>query len=229
MTTVSGFLLILLLAFFLKNVVKADPLNPQVLDVNSTQYHRNYPEWSAKWWQWALEIPQDKNPIADVDGRYCAVNQNLSSQVWFLAGTGGGRADRQCTIPHGVSLFFPILSTECSYAEDSTLKSPRDLLKCAKEERASSLQASIDGTQLRNLESYRVDSPIFKFTFPEKNIFGAPSGQTQGVSDGWFLMLKPLKPGHHVVEFRGQTAASATPTLPGDVYVTISKYNIDSK
>lgn len=41
--------------------------------MNSTHYGFGYPDWSSKWWQWALEIPQDKNPIADVDGRNCAV------------------------------------------------------------------------------------------------------------------------------------------------------------
>ena len=192
--------------------------------MNSTHYGFGYPDWSSKWWQWALEIPQDKNPIADVDGRNCAVNQNLSSPVWFLAGTGGGPVTRECTIPNGVALFFPILTKECSYAEDSTLKTPEDLRNCAKDEKAHILRASIDGKQLNNLENYRVESPLFNFTFPENNLFGAPVGQTQGLSDGWFLMLKPLEPGQHIVEFQGQTAESATPTLPGDVYVTISKY-----
>ena len=117
--------------------------------MNSTHYGYNYADWSSNWWQWALEIPQDKNPIADVDGRNCAVNQNVSSQVWFLAGTGGGPVTRECTVPRGVALFFPILTTECSYAEDSTLKSPDDLRNCAKDQEADILRASVDGVQLQ--------------------------------------------------------------------------------
>src|SRR5262245_18851553 len=116
--------LILQHSFDPETEVKADSFNPQVLDTNSTHYGFGYPEWSAKWWKWALEIPQDKSPIADSDGRNCAINQNISSRVWFLAGTGGGSVTRECEIPHGMALFFPILNTACSYAEDSTLNTP---------------------------------------------------------------------------------------------------------
>jgi hypothetical protein len=62
------------------------------------------------------------------------------------------------------------------------LKTPEDLRNCAKDEKAHTLRASIDGNQLKNLENYRVESPLFNFTFPENNLFGAPVGPTQGVS-----------------------------------------------
>src|SRR5688572_21522526 len=34
-----------------------------------------FEEWSARWWQWALSIPVDKNPTLDQTGANCDVGQ----------------------------------------------------------------------------------------------------------------------------------------------------------
>ncbi|MGB8036221.1 MAG: hypothetical protein WCF03_20590 [Nitrososphaeraceae archaeon] len=44
-----------------------------------------------------LSIPRADNPAANPTGKNCAQKQGAS--VWFLAGTFGGSAKRQCTIP----------------------------------------------------------------------------------------------------------------------------------
>jgi hypothetical protein len=44
-------------------------------------------------------------------------------------------------------------------------------------------EATVDGVNIQNLDKYVVQSPLFNAKFPQDNIFGAPAGPTQAVSD----------------------------------------------
>lgn len=196
------FLILLPAVIFTTSFAAADKINPGVFPTNSKPYGLNYPEWSVKWWQWLVQIPSKNNPINDATGANCAEGQ--SGPVWFTAGGNTGPVVRDCTIPAGKAIAFFPLTFECSYAEDSTLKNEAQLRSCA----ANSLQGgvpqvSIDGVNFKSLDLYRMQSPIFKFTFPQDNIFGARPGPTQAVSDGWFIMLQPLTPGKHTLHASG--------------------------
>src|ERR1051325_2671947 len=68
----------------------------------------SYQQWSARWWSWAYSIPLSMNPIFDTTGIDCALNQ--SGPVWFLAGTNGFSATRNCVVPAGKMIFFPIIN-----------------------------------------------------------------------------------------------------------------------
>ena len=48
------------------------------------------------------------NPLLDQTGQNAALGQ--SGEVWFLAGTTGGSAERTVTVPPGKALFFPIVN-----------------------------------------------------------------------------------------------------------------------
>jgi hypothetical protein len=66
------------------------------------------------------------------------------------------------------------------------------------------LEASLDGVPLRQLSEYRVQSPVFSVTLPERNLLGIPSGTyAPMVSDGYWLMLTPLSAGEHTVHVQG--------------------------
>lgn len=69
-------------------------------------------EWAARWWQWSLGVPADRNPMSDTDGRHCAQGQQGS--VWFLAGYWGSAGTpvyRNCHVPAGKAIFFPVVNT----------------------------------------------------------------------------------------------------------------------
>ena len=34
-----------------------------IFPIDSKPYNMSYPEWSAKWWIWALSIPAEENPV----------------------------------------------------------------------------------------------------------------------------------------------------------------------
>src|SRR3972149_2756089 len=91
--------------------------NPGVLPVNSNSYGMTYGEWSARWWQWALSMPVDKNPLLDTAD--CSKGQ--SGKVWFLAGTFGGSVERKCTMPAEKAILFPIINAEWSVVEANSI------------------------------------------------------------------------------------------------------------
>ena len=52
------------------------------------------------------------------------------------------------------------------------------------------------------------------------NVFGISPGQTQAVSDGIWIILKPLPPGEHKIGFKGTSVdftTGATNTFVSDV------------
>ena len=186
---------------------------PSVYPLNSKPYGLTYGEWTAKWWQWALSIPKDTNPGADTTGKNCALKQ--SGPVWFLAGTFGGPATRTCTIPTGKAIFLSLINAQCNYLSKPNLKTAAELLACAKSENEgiTGLDATIDGVKVQGLSNYRVQSPLFDITYIPNNVDGAPIGKTQGISDGYWVMLKPLPIGNHTIHMAGSVVNYASGAL----------------
>ena len=183
--------------------------NSRIYSIYDTPYGTSYGKWTAKWWEWAYSIPSKINPAYDNTGRLCSINQ--TSPVWFLPGTYGHDVVRKCALSNNTSILFPILNSECSYAEFPYMKNESQLRDCAKAEqdKINSLEASIDGIKLTNLNQYRLQSPLFNFSLPDDNILHLKPQTTQGVSDGNWVFLRPLSIGIHTISFRGDTTDSS--------------------
>ena len=184
----------------------------QVYPKDSKIQGSTFGQWTAKWWNWIMSIPHDTNPIVDKSGVHCALGQ--SGDVWFLAGTNGGGAERTCSIPAGKAILFPVLNTECSFAETPGYKSEADLRKCAAAEGdiMNNVHATVDGIALNDSQIPRIQSPLFNFVLPPNSIFGAPQGPSQAVSDGRWVFLHPLEPGNHKITFGGTEGSVISPT-----------------
>jgi hypothetical protein len=178
---------------------------------DSRPYGRTYAEWTVEWWKWFISIPTEDNPINDPSGERCALGQQDS--VWFLVGSGGGRAERECTIPAGKAILMPALNVECSYAEDESLKTEDDLRACATSDQdlVTETAATLDGSVL---QVHRVQSEVFDLTFPPDNIFAAPEGPTKAVSEGFWVFVKPLPPGQYELHAEGLLV---DPTVTGPI------------
>jgi hypothetical protein len=82
---------------------------------------------------------------------------------------------------------------------------------------ATNLSISVDGKQVRNLR--RVKSKVFSVALPEDNLFDAPCGAPDvnvpagvfapAVDDGYYVSLRPLKPGTHTVHFHAENPAQS--------------------
>jgi hypothetical protein len=188
-------------------VTKESTDNKIVFSLDSYPYGHSYAEWTARWWQWALSIPLENNPISDDINRYYELNQ--SGPVWFLAGTQGGIVKRKCNIPAKKSILFPILNYGATLADEPSVKSEAELISLAKKEMdvITNLDVAVDSNRLINLQKYRVLSPIFDVVLPVNSLFGGAPGKTCGISDGYWLFLKPLTVGSHKIESFGSCLA----------------------
>jgi len=198
-----------------------------VYPINSKPYGISMADWSIIWWQWLLGIPQDTSPARDETGKNCNVSQS-NPDVWFLAQTGSGPAERTCAIPADRAILFPVAINECSFAENVELKTERELLDCAKSgNEVTVIKASVDGVPIKDLQSYRVSSGIFNVTLAPDNIFGVPNCpcETKAVSDAYMVFLKPLPPGKHILEW--EQINMDNPTTGTQSFAYKVKYNLE--
>jgi hypothetical protein len=191
---------------------------------DSKPYNLTYGDWGAKWWQWLFSLPQDINPLLDITGEDCA--QNQSGPVWFLAGTTGGSIERTCTIPEGKAILFPVLNFVNVRAAPS--ETEEDLRRIVKDQadKATSLEASVDGAPLQDLQNYRAESPLFNVTLPEGNILGIPGRSSEAVTDGYWVMLQPLPAGEHTIHFRGAYVDVTAPAGAGNIVTEVTYHLI---
>ncbi|MFN8473235.1 MAG: hypothetical protein U0822_13690 [Anaerolineae bacterium] len=209
---------------------------PLILPPDQSVWGMTYGQWSALWYQWMFRIPVHNPPVSTgklyhplyVDKRVnCGIGQ--SGNVWFLGGTfttvdtGGGNAlgtaDRTCTIPADTWLFFPIMNAECSSVEGNGT-TQEALTQCAADLRNAitkqTLSLEIDGTSVPNLYRYQVASPMFSIgPLPQDNVLAAATGATgNAVSDGYYVMVKPLSLGAHQIHFAATAAGTTTDNPP---------------
>lgn len=174
-----------------------------VFEQSSSPFNLTYADWTTKWWQWAYSIPQNIHPAYDDNGKFCKESQK--EPVWFFPGAYQHSVMRYCEIPYNVGILFPILNSECSFAEYPQMKTKEELSNCAKKIQDTTIAefATLNDVEIPNLENYRIKSDIFNFTLPENNILNLPPQTTQAVSDGYWVFLKPLPLGNYELKFKG--------------------------
>ncbi len=180
----------------------------------------SYGDWAGVWWQWSLTFPVPENPFLIEE----CVSEDQPGKVFFLAGAIAADPPivRECTVPKGAFLFFPIINTECSNLEPPGGCDPEDpecddSFFCDDEESCIAcnnkfysaaddiLSLTVDGVEIKKLTRFRATSGIYDVgPLPEDNLLGVPAGTT-GISlaDGYYVMIAPLSKGDHMIEFRG--------------------------
>lgn len=169
---------------------------------------------SAQWWQWAFSIPAPVNPLTELTdaGSLCMAGQR--GDVWFLAGTlVGGTVSRKCSVPAGVTLFFPVVNsvqvnTPGICDQDAPLTVAEMRINVARFiDGVTKATVTLDGRAVKAIR--RVRSEPFAAAFPADNLFvpycgpgGQPAGVfSPGVDDGYYVKLDGLKPGPHTLQF----------------------------
>lgn len=199
---------------------------------NSMPYGLTYEQWTTKWWQWFLTIPQDQSPANDPSGTLCAVNQN-DPHVWFIAGNFGGHTERTCTVPAGKGLVIEHVGWTCNDKQDLRPSIPRDnssieteLRKCTqdpiKQLRVSAVE--LNGERIPNITDYIVTTPLSSVTFPANALFDAPEGPALFVSTGPTVVTKPLPTGNYTLHTTAQIIDPINPAynFANDVTIHIN-------
>ena len=220
-----------LLIFALCTAAAAEETNPNpaLFPKDARPYGRSIERWAERLWIWEYAQPFDHSPLFDRTGADCAVGQE--GPVWFLdavpGGSLGSKVTRRCTIPAHRALLLALSSALNDYpCPDPTFKpAPGETLFdflldaiAPLIDKSGSFEVTLDGTQIKNVLSYRYTSDdvfYFKGDLSLKAAYDScVTGQLQaGVADGHFLMFKPLTPGNHTIVVNGHDMTGMAVTL----------------
>ncbi|QLQ31492.1 MAG: hypothetical protein HZT40_07680 [Candidatus Thiothrix singaporensis] len=161
-------------------------------------------EYPNIWWQWTYTMPREVNPVRDLTGEHCQEGQK--GGVWFLAGGyGSSKISRKCEIPKNDYIFFPIINMLYYPRGDAQILCESVKRNAAlNNDKLLSIEVSLDGMVAMNPAHTRMSSD---------NCFdlmgGIPSDQHPpkifpSATDGYWVMLKPLSEGKHILKFNAQ-------------------------
>jgi hypothetical protein len=168
-------------------------------------------ELAADWWQWALAEPVATNPLVGdyTDGPQCDGRpvSDVPGKKWFLAGSFDGSAvERTCTIPVGTQLFFPVFNAIWILEPGETVKFARqqvnEFINSVLADPDLSMVVTVDGKEVKSKRIVRAESPVFRVSLPDDNVFGADADLYQNkrsVADGLWAALPPLSKGEHTI------------------------------
>lgn len=215
-------------------IVRGEPINQYVAD----------------WWTKALQTPvhaADGSVANPMFGDSDTTAYGDTGKVFFLYGTFSGSSTHTAKVPTGTPLFVPVLSIEFSNFDTTTGNVPFDGTNLPGNNTAAalsdmaaqaatpalgpggSLHLTLDGKSLANPGAYREIAPTFSYVLPADNVdqyfFGLP--QLQGVvptaeADGFYVMLQPLSPGIHTLDFGAVTPGGSLGPLNGDITYTLN-------
>jgi hypothetical protein len=172
----------------------AGPGSSAVFAPQSHPYGLSYSQWSARWSQWAFGTPTPQNALANPAN--CNLNQR--GPVFMLPTATGPGVVATCTVPAGEPMLLAPAGS--LYTPGDGLNTYPQLLAAAKADTdgLTSVSASLDGTSLPT-QPFRTASPFVLFLSSD-NILGMSGGPTRAAIDGYFLMLRALPPGIHVIK-----------------------------
>ncbi|MBA3649545.1 MAG: hypothetical protein H0W62_13510 [Chitinophagales bacterium] len=214
-----------------KSMLPVNPSDQKVTNEASLvipPHDRAYSLISAKWWQWALKLPVENHPFLDTPG--FDVTEGQSGPIWYLASVLD-TVVRNCTIPAGKGLFVGMLNAEASSLEGYLTEEDQRANAEFNADHIHDVFATVDGTPVKNIDSFRAASPQFHFFAPTPWIFGETGGPGTAVADGYYLLIKPLSAGSiHVIHYSGRFHFSIAEGDPFDYdAATDMTYNITVK
>jgi hypothetical protein len=195
---------------------------PATAAVDSAAGPMPYARLAADWWTWALETPASINPLLNLTG----CDEDQDGEVWFLAGTFGGTAERTCTVPAGKTLFFPVVNNlYAAFLNDPPeTKSIGYLRRQAACVAGSTFSATLDGQPVTPVHERSIP---FVIQLPEDNLFGATSDDIKNlmlapsVDEGHYVLLAPLSPGLHTIIFENTAGTSCSSDLRVIYHLTV--------
>lgn len=197
--------------------------NPGVAPPQSRPHGRAYAAWAAAWQAWGYGATSATTPINDSTGAKCGYRQ--SGPVWFLAGSFGTTETRDCTIPAGRALFFPLIST--AYVAWDNDPPPNTYAQLApiigSQIDGATVALEIDGRPLVDTAAFRlVSDPLVPAVIPPlDNLYGTTAADCHpradgnlvcplGLSAGYYVYVEPLARGRHTIHITATTPFDPT-------------------
>jgi hypothetical protein len=209
--TYARVLAVVAFAGLLSSAAATAPITAEGVPSHAKYRGLTYGEWTSMWWQavFATPIEAGSHPLI-TGGAFGGNNRTvfLSAPVAPV----GSQTTLRVSIPAGTNLFVPIITVECSVAEDPPFHGDdeTELRSCANGllDLVSDPYAEIDGRPVGDPGAYRVESPLFHWgPLPAGNPLGLSAGtQSDAVGAGYFLLLAPFSVGDHRIVVRANVA-----------------------
>jgi hypothetical protein len=155
-----------------------------------------------QWWQWVMAIPSSDSPVYDKTGNRCGIAQR--GDVWFLAGSTGGKITRKCTVPEGVTLLVPVVNNFCfpdaSYTDSACTL---DTIAFVDSFTTGTYSLHVNGTEVTPTRV--TDTSDFTFAVGSNGFGGVKPGVYRAtVADGYWAVVPSLAPGANVIRIVAQ-------------------------
>lgn len=184
--------------------VAAQTATAPVLDPQQKVDGITQAKYTERWWQWATRLPDGVRAYQDPSGAQCGMNQ--SGPVWFLAGTEGTmRVSRQCDIPSGRFIFFPIIAMtvhakpgkpiDCKTAQAQVRDNNDHLVEAS---------VTLDGQAIQRVSSHRIRSARCFDAYASAQYLEHHEAYVPAATEGYWIMLGPLSEGIHHLVVRGR-------------------------
>jgi hypothetical protein len=194
-----------------------EPTAATVLDPAAPFAGESLSERAADWWGWIYSIPTATNPAVDETGEDCDTAQ--TDDVFYLAGTFGGPANRKCTFAAGRPVLLPLLNVSwdnCGVDEAYVLPDA-DLAPAAEAfvDGAQTMTLTIDGESVgatvADFAAHRVDVVEHSYEIPAEGslyeYFGLDYSGTCGPSfSAGYYALVDVPAGEHDLVLTASTA-----------------------
>ncbi len=202
--------------------------NPMLYTKDARPFGRSIERWSELLWSYIYSTPLDRNPFFDTTGENCGVDQD--GPVWFLPAVPGSslgtNISRSCTIPRERAIMLQMSSALNDYPcpdpnfHPAPGQSLYDFLIGAISplfDGETGFVVTLDGVNIQDPLSYRFTSDdVFRFQ-PDLSMVAFDSCLTQkhmlGVTDGFYLLFKPMSPGQHTIVLNGHDMQGVLVTL----------------
>jgi hypothetical protein len=211
----------------------------KIVEPGQEYQDKTYNELASEWTNWFVKEPIATNPAFDPDGRFC--DRNQQGKVWFLASTFEGVVNRTCEVPAGKAIFLSLGGAFVSFAPEFPaagdpclqMATRLDAVRCDVNNDVPvapsiSFTVTLDGEPVKDLFAFRTESQPGGFTLRVPNnsfltdLGIAPGNRSTAVADGYYLLLKPLKPGVHTLNLlqtnadQSQAGVNYTLIIEGD-------------
>ncbi|OZG74486.1 hypothetical protein BTA51_05635 [Hahella sp. CCB-MM4] len=174
--------------------------------VSSSDYVAGHPvsDYANRWWMWAFSVPDDVSPVRDKSGEFCQVSQQ--GDVWFLAGGyGSSKIKRTCVVPAGKYLFFPVINMAYWPRKEGAMTCDEaKKLAALNNDKLLNIQVSLDSVVARNPVDTRISSTSCFDIYEKIPRKYNPPKLYPSATDGYWVMLKPLDKGKHMLKFSAQ-------------------------
>ncbi|MGB9169151.1 MAG: hypothetical protein WCB31_09520 [Nitrososphaeraceae archaeon] len=147
-------------------------------------------------------LPTNDNPVNDSNGSKAGLINRGNPNVFKLAHSRSGPANRNIQVKVGNVLFIPVMSGIVTQPE---VPNATSLQQCADKDQSSitSVGLEVNGSAVQNLGNYRVMTDEFNVNHPQNNINQVPSGNHKALAKSIVVMVKCDQPETFKIKWNG--------------------------